>query len=1579
VKNITGLRQGKGLSRSIFSVLAIAALVSGFFVATNFAQAETVDIGPTDSIQVAIDAATDGDTINLSEGTYELLVQLNITKPLTITGVGVVILKAVNPSWSTENGSKHLLGIYAGTEVAPVTISNIVIDADSKSHAVNTYGNAYGILNDVTIQNGKGAGLTVNGSTIIATNLNTSGNAWGAVNVDPGSGVLTPSVFTLTGGNLTEDNQIWSDGTNVGEIATVIVNAEGYSEYKKAGTTAFFVWANDALTNVATILSDPATFYTSIQAAINAAASDDTINVAAGTYNEALNINKSLTLNGAKAGSDARTRDTSSGESTLDGTGLPTSQHDAIMIADGVSNVTIDGFEIRNYAGSGGNGDGNAISSYCESPSTTGANNITIKNNYTHDLSYNGILVGSENIVGESMVVQSGWTIQHNKIAGYRYAGIELTNVTNSQVKDNDIAAPISLFVDPGDAGVGIEIAARSRTKPVTAGTNVEVSGNTITGTFPTGSRAAINLLSRTYAATSNAILSGVTVSGNNISGATNVRAAILAVAESRLNGPATISTLAITDNILDGNLAAIEIQDFVKTGTGTATHSAITVTGNELKNSTGVGLHLMTDTLATEITVNSNKIHTNALFGINNEGTSILDATNNWWGTASGPADSAVTDNVDYTPWCENEACSSTRNFNVFIDSNTNSVHDEGELTFNSIQLAITAASASATINVMAGTYDIASTMILNKALTIFGPVSGVAKVQGTDPNVISIFEITASDVTIQNLEITHNALPAFVSAGWAELPNSLIRIPVSLGLSGVTITNNKIYVPVQLGIMSTWNGVVITVGANTTTGISITGNTIHNTRNGVVVQYGNTATVSNNIIYDTKGGIMNYTSSQADANNRTVSGNSWGTTHNEWDIVWNTAYYVPDYQVSVLELSGTNNNAYVLDRRATDAVACAALTGNRSHIFVDDDSTVVTAHPARGNFNEPFATLALGINAVVQGGIVNVAAGTYEPFKVISKDLTITGTGNPVIRGALDVSADITLPRFNGKVTKTVVLIKDSTVDINGLNIEGDALVDSGTGNSGFALIYENSNGVVNHIIASPNDTTSQTPNITILGTFGIGIWKYNHTDTMDVTVQNSTIENFGSMGITVWNGAKAQIENNTIIGQVYNEAGKEIYGINVDDTFYTSEEHEVTDVAITGNEIYNCDNTVSPADARDQAAALHLNASLEYDNGGLVTLESKITITNNIFRDNRIGIYVVHGSPVNTYASDNSIYNSRLYGVASKLNVSGESVEFNATSNWWGSVSPDFVTIISGSASYDPWYVNSERTILSDVVSGGDTVIGTDSNVSLGSEGEASLPSGIINLILSNDSNLDLFDGLVDDAVTLNSGTPGEPVVLTNSDLEDVTVSIPDETLITGPVGWDGIITPPTSETPSGTAPAGFSVGDTVINIGSPDGTLVFDNPVTILLEGVTGTVGYRPSGSDTWYTITTCGGTYDAPILPTAPGECAKDNGTDTKIVTYHFTSFGSLTANPTPAPSSGGGGGSYYYQTPTPTPKILGASIKKGDSNNDGRVDSLDFNALMVNWGSTGGNPSDSNGDGKVDVLDFNLLMINWNS
>ncbi len=82
---------------------------------------------------------------------------------------------------------------------------------------------------------------------------------------------------------------------------------------------------------------------------------------------------------------------------------------------------------------------------------------------------------------------------------------------------------------------------------------------------------------------------------------------------------------------------------------------------------------------------------------------------------------------------------------------------------------------------------------------------------------------------------------------------------------------------------------------------------------------------------------------------------------------------------------------------------------------------------------------------------------------------------------------------------------------------------------------------------------------------------------------------------------------------------------------------------------------------------------------------------------------------------------------------------------------------------------------------------------------------------------------------------------------------------------------------------------------------------------------------------------------------------------------------------TPAPSTGGGGGGGGTTSiPPATPISLSEAAKKMDTNLDDRIDVLDFNSLMVNWGrEEGGNIADFDDNGRVDIFDFNLLMIYW--
>lgn len=59
------------------------------------------------------------------------------------------------------------------------------------------------------------------------------------------------------------------------------------------------------------------------------------------------------------------------------------------------------------------------------------------------------------------------------------------------------------------------------------------------------------------------------------------------------------------------------------------------------------------------------------------------------------------------------------------------------------------------------------------------------------------------------------------------------------------------------------------------------------------------------------------------------------------------------------------------------------------------------------------------------------------------------------------------------------------------------------------------------------------------------------------------------------------------------------------------------------------------------------------------------------------------------------------------------------------------------------------------------------------------------------------------------------------------------------------------------------------------------------------------------------------------------------------------------------------------------PSILPAELRDADINQDGKVDILDFNILMVNWRTPLVLRADITVDGVVDIFDFNIMMVQW--
>ena len=108
---------------------------------------------------------------------------------------------------------------------------------------------------------------------------------------------------------------------------------------------------------------------------------------------------------------------------------------------------------------------------------------------------------------------------------------------------------------------------------------------------------------------------------------------------------------VTITGNTIDNFDMGIDIYEFAD----------VTITGNDITNN-DYGIYTNAadagEGWAQTVAAHCNNIVGNSDYGVyNSENSATIDATNNWWGDASGPAHSPglgdnVSDNVDYEPW---------------------------------------------------------------------------------------------------------------------------------------------------------------------------------------------------------------------------------------------------------------------------------------------------------------------------------------------------------------------------------------------------------------------------------------------------------------------------------------------------------------------------------------------------------------------------------------------------------------------------------------------------------------------------------------------------------------------------------------------------------------------------------------------------------------------------------------------------------------------------------------------------------------------------------------------------------------
>lgn len=203
-----------------------------------------VSADKVNSVVEAVQNAESNSTVVLSGSDYEVSqpVVIENKENIVIDGNGATIKASSAEGASIMSATSKRIATAADTQTdlanniinvsgaTNVTIRNLTIEG-ALHHGINIWECENVVLENVTITNSAAAGITINASDVTVTNIHTSGNAWGGINVDIGDnsadGTTIYTKLTVTDINSTFDEYfpIYADSAEIaGNIETELKN-----------------------------------------------------------------------------------------------------------------------------------------------------------------------------------------------------------------------------------------------------------------------------------------------------------------------------------------------------------------------------------------------------------------------------------------------------------------------------------------------------------------------------------------------------------------------------------------------------------------------------------------------------------------------------------------------------------------------------------------------------------------------------------------------------------------------------------------------------------------------------------------------------------------------------------------------------------------------------------------------------------------------------------------------------------------------------------------------------------------------------------------------------------------------------------------------------------------------------------------------------------------------------------------------------------------------------------------------------------------------------------------------------------
>jgi parallel beta-helix repeat protein len=1234
--------------------------------------------------------------------------------------------------------------------------------------------------------------------------------------------------------------------------------------------------------------------YSTIQGAVTSAVSGDTVNVATGTYTEQLVIDKNLTLVGSAGAATtiiqaplSLTPDPDGAKTVVLFTGSITAEFSGFTVQGPVNGLN---FGIYVRAGATANIHNNVIKDIRESSLSDGQIGVAIE-------------VGKYNDTAPFVFTTGTATITNNTISGYQKMGISIERIGSSAtITGNTVtgAGPITTtaqngiyirrgatgtiktntvtenaYNGPSSSAIGIGVLHGGSGVIVQGNTTnhnsaniyvwksdgIQIKDNQVSDSSPVDQNAAAGITVQSDGSPSttggspgnyliNATISGNTIQ-NNLSGGSSQGDGIDLYA---VDG-ATVSENAIIGTAHDGILVGASKNSTFTSNTLTNNglvfadpHAA----GIDFGGQAGSGVCSVAPCPSGDLNpVGGFTAHSNTFVGnrnaIWNYDSGSVDATNNWWGTIVPlTIASEISGNVTYNPW-SNSGAFTAKTYYVGTGQ-----------TYTSIQSAINSATSGDTINVATGTYI--ELVNINKELTLTG--SGTTGINATTiqaPGSMTMYDngayysgairgenkpivrIAASNVTVQNFHITPNdqAIGSYGNFNGVGVLVDHVGGTTPTAFTGVQIKNNLV------------DGV-------TTTDASF---------DAVRILAQATVTVSGNAFYVYGGG-----------NGVRINGAELilpaGSIHPTVNVTSNTIYAGPAnrstpnhlfygiYYITGATGTAYGNTIYGAYGWALNAWNAGDVTFD--HNIINTDGDIARSDPGHGAqlMGTSLATpshLTFTNNAILNKGYAAISSlGASYPLA------SLTATGNAISNTKDGFIFDhVTSGTFN---------VTDNSIQVT----SGRGIVVGGTGASG--TDYGNWTGAstvtINAInnwwgsVAGPGAPTNVTTvpwctdaacstlsNNANLVSLSLSTGTLSPTFTQSTTAYSASVGN-GITTVTVSESATPGA-NAVVTGGSSLNVGDNTVTIGVTSADGTATKTYTITVS-RGLPVFTPPPQPSPEDIAKADAAAKAKADADAKAKADADAKAKADADAKAKADAESKTVVLPLSSTTT------------------IDVSTRVSTVTNTGS-----------IVTQRGTLDV----AKFTLPAVIIPSGTTPSGTTPSGTTPSGTKTTTAETTVDLTQPQDMGGGI-SVTVEKAVIVASSSAGEPITLTNATVPNVSVNIPDGTTVLAPASWDGKINPPSAGTSTGTPPSGFSVGSQVVEVGSSTAVLLFDHPASVVLTGVTGSVGYRPSGSTTWVPISPCG-----PAGPVFPGACSQTDGINTTILTFHFTSFAALTVLP----------------------------------------------------------------------------------